>query len=158
MAFPEDDAFQQQERTSSKLFTEYSLSALLAIVGLVGSFYTIMTYSFVAMTLLWSLIMTSAFDSILFPITICSLLMTPLGAYQLYQAYQLHKKSVHNFKMILMIAGLNMILTIVQIAGYASIQLIIGVTMLYAFSGVIVFNVIVVFLFSQSDVRSEFGE
>ena len=157
MAFPEDDIFQQQQqRSGPKLFTEYSLSAILAVVGLIGSFYTIMTHSFVSMTLLWSLIMTSSFDSILFPIAICSLLMTPLGVYQLYQAYQLHKKSIHNFKMLQMSAGLVLVLVIVTVLCYASIQYIIGITMLYAFTGVIMFNVIVVFLFSQSDVRSEF--
>ena len=86
----------------------------------------------------------------------CSLAMFPLGAYQAYQAYQLHKKSIHNYKRVQIIASLNVILSIVQAAVYASILFIIGLIMLYAFSGVIVFNLIIIYYLNQPDVRSEF--
>ena len=160
MAFPEDDLFQQQQqRSGPKLFTEYSLSAILAIVGLIGSFMTIMIQAVAIVFVSWLLMITSTpFDPILTLSLICSLVMIPLGVYQLYQAYQLHKRSIHNFKRMQMIAGLNVIFSVVQAAAYASILLIIGLMMLYSFFGVILFNLIVVYFLNQSGVRSEFEE
>lgn len=159
MAFPEDDAFQQQEQHSSpKLFTEYSLSAILAFTGLIGSFMTIMMQSIVMIFVSWLVMLTSTLEPIFVITLICCMAMIPLGVYQLYHAYQLHKKSIHNFKRMQMIAGLNVILSIVQAAAYASIIFIIGLMMLYAFSGVILFNVIAVYFLNQSGVRQEFSE
>lgn len=159
MAFPEDDFYQQQQqRTSPKLFTEYSLSAILVIVGLIGSFLTTSTLSIATIVISWVLIMTSTLDSILSLTLIFSLAMFPLGIYQLYHAHQLHKKSFHNFTRMQTIAGLNVMFSVVQAAIYASVQFIIGLMMLYAFSSVIVFNLIVVYLLNQSNVRSEFEE
>ena len=158
MAFPEDDVYQQQERTSPKLFTEYSLSAILTIVGLIGSFMTILTLASTVLLISWLMVITSVIDPILTISVICSLAMIPLGAYQVYQAYQLHKKSIHNFKMMQMIAGLNVVFSIVQAAAFGSVLLVIGLIMLYAFGGVIVFNLIIVYFLNQSEVRSEFEE
>ncbi len=155
MAFPENDVFQQQERTSPKLFTEYSLGALLAIVGLIGSFMVTVSEAAVVVILSWALIMMTP-DPILVLTTICSLVVVPLGVYQLYQAYQLHKKSIHNFKRMQMIAVFIVALAIAQAAAYASIILVIGLIMLYALSGSIVFNLMVVYFLNQSEVRTEF--
>ena len=158
MAFPEDDVYQRQERSSPKLFTEYSLSAILVIVGQIGSFITIMTLAIAMIFVYWIIILTSTLDLILVLTMICSLAMIPLGSYQLYQAYQLHKKPIHNFTRMQIIAGLNVILSIVQAAIYASILFIIGLIMLYVFSGVIVFNLFVMYFLNQSNIRSEFEE
>ena len=126
-------------------------------MGLVGSFITILTLSFAVIFAYWILIMTSTTLDFIQIITLnCSLAMFPLGAYQAYQAYQLHKKSIHNYKRVQIIASLNVILSIVQAAVYASILFIIGLIMLYAFSGVIVFNLIIIYYLNQPDVRSEF--
>ncbi len=46
MAFPEDGVYQYQERSSPKLFTEYNLSAILTIVGLIGSCMPLIMYAF----------------------------------------------------------------------------------------------------------------
>lgn len=97
MAFPEDDVYQRQERSSPKLFTEYSLSAILVIVGQIESFVIIMTLSIAMIFVYWIIILTSTLDLILVLTMICSLAMIPLGSYQSYQAYQLHKKPIHNF-------------------------------------------------------------
>lgn len=162
MAFPNEDLFQQQqkqqqEHSSSKLFTEYSLSAILTIVGLIGSFMTILSLSTVVIFAYLIIIMTSTtLDLILIITLICSVAMIPLGGYQAYQAYQLHKESIHNFKRMQIIASFNVILSIVQAAAYASILFIIGLIMIYAFSGVIVFNLIVIYFLNQSEIRQEF--
>lgn len=157
MAFPEDDIFQQQQqRSSPKLFTEYSLSAILAFTGLIGSFMTIMMQSLTMIFVSWIIILSSTLDPILVLTLICSLAMIPLGVYQVYQAYQLHKKSIHNFTRMQMIAGLNVILSIAQAAAYASVVLMIGLIMLYAFGGVILFNLFVIYFLNQTNVRSEF--
>ena len=159
MVFPEDDVYQQQKRSSPKLFTEYSLSAILTIVGLIGSFITILTHSFAVIFAYWIIIMTSTtLDLILIIALICSLAMFPLGAYQSYQAYQLHRESIHNYKRMQIIASLNVIFSIVQAAVYASILFIVGLIMLYTVSGVIVFNLIIIYYLNQSDVRCEFEE
>ena len=109
----------------------------------------------VVVILSWALIMITP-DPILVLTTICSLVVVPLGVYQLYQAYQLHKKSIHNFKRMQMIAVFIVALAIVQAAAFGSVLLFIGLIMLYAFGGVIVFNLMVVYFLNQSEVRTEF--
>lgn len=158
MAFPEDGVYQQQERSSPKLFTEYSIGAILAIVGLIGSFMTIIILASTVFLISWLMVITSVLDPMLTLAAICSLAMIPLGVYQVYQAYQLHKKSIHNFKKIQMIAVLNVVFSVAQAAAFGSIVFIIGLIMLYAFGGVIVFNLIIVYFLNQSEVRQEFEE
>lgn len=158
MASIEEGVNQQGPRSGPKLFTEYSLSALLVIVGLIGSFMTILTLASTVLLISWLMVITSVIDPILTISAICSLAMFPLGAYQVYQAYQLHKKSMHNFKTMQMIAGLNVVFSIVQAAAFGSVLLVIGLIMLYAFGGVIVFNLMVVYFLNQSEVRQEFEE
>jgi len=158
VAFIEEGENRQEPRSGPKLFTEYSLSALLVIVGLIGSFMTILTLASTVLLISWLMVITSVIDPILTLSAICSLAMIPLGAYQVYQAYQLHKKSIHNFKTMQMIAGLNVVFSIVQAAAFGSVLLVIGLIMLYAFGGVIVFNLIIVYFLNQSEVRQEFEE
>jgi len=156
VAFIEEGVNQQDPRSGPKLFTEYSLSALLVIVGLIGSFMTIITLASAVLLISWLMVITSVIDPIMTLSAICSLAMIPLGAYQVYQAYQLHKKSIHNFKTMQMIAILNVAFSVVQAAAFGSVIFMIGLIMLYAFGGVIVFNLIVVYFLNKSDVRQEF--
>jgi len=156
VAFIEEGVNQQGLRSGPKLFTEYSLSAILVFVGLIGSFMSIITLAGTVFLLSWLMVITSVIDPILSIAAICSLAMIPLGAYQVYQAYQLHKKSTHNFKTMQIIAVLNVAFSVVQAAAFGSVIFMIGIIMLYAFGGVIVFNLIVVYFLNQSEVRQEF--
>ena len=117
---------------------------------------TIVTLASAILLISWLMVITSVIDPILTISAICSLAMIPLGAYQVYQAYQLHKKSIHNFKTMQMIAVLNVAFSVVQAAAFGSVIFMIGIIMLYIFGGVIVFNLIVVYFLNQSEVRREF--
>ncbi|TFG29920.1 hypothetical protein EU528_08950 [Candidatus Thorarchaeota archaeon] len=156
MAFDENDVYIERQGSSSKLFTEYSLSAILTLVGLLGSFMSVIgNASLVAiLSLIW--ILTSLIDILTLLAMILSLIPIPLGILQVHQAYKLHKVTDHNYGTIKVVAIVILICSFGQALLYAFFTPILGLLILYALGGQIAFNAIVLYFLNQPEVRSEF--
>lgn len=148
----EGDDFPQQ-RTGPKAFTEYSFNAILVMVGMIGSFMSVIgSASFYVFLLPFSSAFGSFFGSGIFVSGIIGLIMIPFGALQLYYAWKIHTENFTDFRTIIYISWTQIVLAIVSalFMGFfiiVSIQLIIGQLLL---------NIIVIFFLSKDEVQQEF--
>ncbi|MFX1484806.1 MAG: hypothetical protein ACFFCP_16635 [Promethearchaeota archaeon] len=151
MALEGDDF--TQHRTGPKAFTEYSFNALLVMVGLVGSFLSVIggasSYIFL---LPFSSVFDSFFGSSSFISGIISLVMIPFGISQLYYAWKIHSENFSNFQTIILISSIQIILAVIS-------AIFMGFLILFAIQlvlGQVFLNIIVIFFLSKTEVQQEF--
>ncbi len=153
MAIEDDYSFASPtKRTGPKAFNEYSFNAILAMVGLVGSFLATLGGASVMALLLFPLtLITPIFGTLVFS-GIIGLLMIPFGIAQLYYAWKIHTENFMDFGRVTAISWILIVLVIISaiFAGFFIIlifQLIIGQVLL---------NILVVFFLSKPEVQQEF--
>ncbi|MFW9870012.1 MAG: hypothetical protein ACFFFO_12880 [Candidatus Thorarchaeota archaeon] len=148
----EGDDFTQQ-RTGPKAFTEYSFNALLVMVGLVGSFLSVIGgASFYIFLLPFSSVFDSFFGSSSFISGIIGLIMIPFGITQLYYAWKIHSENFTDFQTIILISWTQLVLSIIS-------AIFMGFLILFAIQlvlGQAVLNIIVIFFLGKTEVQQEF--
>lgn len=148
----EGDGFTQR-RTGPKAFTEYTFNALLVMVGLIGSFLSVIgAASFYLFLLPFSSLFGSVFGNSLVISGLIGLAMIPIGVFQLYYGWKIHSENFTDFQRVIIISWVLIILSIISavsmgILAIFSIQLTIGQVLL---------NIIVIFFLGKNEVQQEF--
>lgn len=148
----EGDEFEQR-RTGPKAFTEYTFNALLVMVGLVGSFMSVLgAASFYVFLLPFSSLFRSVFGEGLLISGIIGLVMIPISISQIYYAWKIHSENFTDFQRVIIISWVLIILSIIS-------AISIGFLIMFSFQlviGQLVLNILVIFFLSKSEVQQEF--
>lgn len=157
MAIPENENH-QLFNSGPKKFTEYSFSAILALLGLVGSFLVIASqFSIVAIMIPILLLSTPNPQLVILAVAIISLvLMIIPGVGQVYYAYQLHVRSFEDFNRVVQLSSINIILSITGLVAFWIVLWILAVLYIQIIGAVIVFNLLAIFMLRKPEVQNEF--